>query len=53
MLAKSRTLRLTRRTKCEMTSMKKIGMRAGPSTPAGIQPLRYFTKPFARMPSTW
>ena len=40
MLAKSRTLRLTRRTKCEMTSMKKIGMRAGPSTPAGIQLLR-------------
>src|ERR1700712_740686 len=24
----------------EMTSMKKMGMRAGPSTPAGIQPLR-------------
>src|SRR4029450_9354896 len=35
MLAKSRTLRLTRRAECEMTSMKKVGVRGGPSTPGG------------------
>ena len=40
MLAKSRTESETSRTKCEMTSIRKIGMRAGPSTPAGIQLLR-------------
>ena len=40
MLAKRRTLRRDERTKCEMTSMTKIGIVAGPSTPAGIQLLR-------------
>ena len=51
MFAKSRTERLTIRTKCEITSMKKIGNAAGPSTPAGTQPLRYLTGPLALMPS--
>ncbi len=40
MLAKSRTESETIRTKCEITSMMKIGMRAGPSTRPGIQLLR-------------
>ena len=40
MFAKSRTESETIRTKCEMTSIMKIGIAAGPVTPAGIQPLR-------------
>ena len=41
------------RTKCEMTSMRKIGPFAGPSTPAGTQLARYLRKPWVRMPTTW
>ena len=37
MLAKRRTLSETSRTKCEMTSIRKIGPFAGPSTPAGTE----------------
>ena len=40
MLAKRRTESEMMRTKCEITSMTKIGIAAGPSTPAGIQLLR-------------
>ena len=37
MFAKSRTESEMTRTKCEMTSMMKMGATAGPSTPAGTQ----------------
>ena len=40
MFANSRTLNEMIRTKCEMTSMKKIGIAAAPSTLAGTQLLR-------------
>jgi hypothetical protein len=40
MLAKRRTESEISRTKCEITSMAKIGMTAAPSTPAGTHPRR-------------